>query len=66
LKWAEIGAAELRGEVVDNSKGPVAKKQIKKRERGDHTIAGLCPSKLSTSAAKANNKSVCIFPQPDL
>jgi hypothetical protein len=33
LKWAEIGAAELRGEVVDNSKGPVAKKQIKKKRK---------------------------------
>jgi len=33
LKWAEIEAAELRGEVVDDSKGPVVKKQIKKKRK---------------------------------
>ena len=33
LKWAEIEAAELRGEPVDETKGPAKKKQIKKRER---------------------------------
>ena len=33
LKWAEIEAAELRGEPVDESKGPVKKKQIKKKKK---------------------------------
>lgn len=33
LKWAEIEAAELRGEVVDDSKGLVVKKQIKKEKK---------------------------------
>ena len=31
LKWAEIEACELRGESVDDSKGPLKKKQIKKK-----------------------------------
>jgi DNA primase len=35
LEWSETEAAELRGEVVDESKGPVKKRQIKKkRKRG--------------------------------
>lgn len=33
LKWAEIEAAELRGEVVDEDKGPTKKPQIKKKRR---------------------------------
>jgi hypothetical protein len=33
LKWAEIESAELRGEPVDESKGPVKKKQIKKKRK---------------------------------
>lgn len=33
LKWAEIEAAELRGEPVDDSKGPLKKKQIKKKRK---------------------------------
>lgn len=33
LKWAELEAAELRGEPVDESKGPVKKKQIKKKKK---------------------------------
>lgn len=33
LKWSEIEAAELRGERVDESKGPVKKKQIKKKKK---------------------------------
>lgn len=32
LKWAEIEAAELRGEPVDENKGPAKKKQIKKKK----------------------------------
>jgi len=33
LKWAEIEAAELRGEPVDDTKGPLKKKQIKKKKK---------------------------------
>ena len=33
LKWAEIEAAELRGEPVDDAKVPVKKRQVKKRKR---------------------------------
>ena len=33
LKWAEIEAAELRGEPVDESKGALKKKQIKKKKK---------------------------------
>lgn len=33
LKWAEIEAAELRGEPVDETKGPAKKKQIKKKKK---------------------------------
>jgi transposase-like protein len=33
LQWSETEAAELRGEVVDESKGPVKKKQIKKKKK---------------------------------
>ncbi|MFH1623875.1 MAG: toprim domain-containing protein [Pseudomonadota bacterium] len=33
LKWAEIEAAELRGEPVDESKGPGKKTQIKKKKK---------------------------------
>ncbi len=33
LKWAEIEAAELRGETVDDCKGAVVKKQIKKKKK---------------------------------
>jgi transposase-like protein len=33
LKWAEIEAAELRGEVVDEGTGPVHKVQIKKKRK---------------------------------
>lgn len=32
LKWAEIEAAKLRGEPVDEAKGPAKKKQIKKKK----------------------------------
>jgi hypothetical protein len=33
LKWAEIEAAELRGEPVDDSKVPVKKRQVKKKRK---------------------------------
>ena len=33
LKWAEIEAAELRGEAVDEKTGPVHKAQIKKKKK---------------------------------
>lgn len=33
LKWAKIEAAEARGEAVDESKGPLKKKQIKKNKK---------------------------------
>jgi DNA primase len=33
LKWAEIEAAELRGEAVDDRTGPKKKKQIKKKKK---------------------------------
>lgn len=33
LKWAEIEAAELRGEPVDKKSGPVHKAQIKKKKK---------------------------------
>jgi DNA primase len=33
LKWAETEAAELRGEPVDENKGPAKKKQIKKKKK---------------------------------
>lgn len=33
LKWAEIEVAELRGEPVDDSSGPIKKKQIKKKKK---------------------------------
>jgi len=33
LKWSEIESAELRGEAVEESKGPVKKKQIKKKKK---------------------------------
>jgi hypothetical protein len=33
LEWSETEAAELRGEVVDESKGPVKKRQIKKKKK---------------------------------
>ncbi len=33
LEWSESDMAELRGEVVDGSKGPVKKRQIKKKKK---------------------------------
>lgn len=33
LKWAEIEAAELRGETVDEEKGPQKKPQVKKKRK---------------------------------
>jgi DNA primase len=33
LKWSEIEAAELRGETVDEERGPAKKPQIKKKKR---------------------------------
>ncbi len=33
LKWAEIESAELRGEPVDEQKGPVKKAQVKKKKK---------------------------------
>jgi len=33
LKWAEIETASLRGEPVDNARGPEKKKQVKKKRR---------------------------------
>jgi molybdenum-dependent DNA-binding transcriptional regulator ModE len=33
LKWAEIEAAELRGEAVDEEQGPKKKPQVKKKRR---------------------------------
>jgi len=36
LKWSEIEAAELRGEPVDESKGALKKKQIKKKKKRRH------------------------------
>jgi len=33
LKWAKIDAAEARGEAVDESKGPLKKKQVKKNKK---------------------------------
>jgi len=33
LQWSETEAAELRGEVVDDSPGLLKKKQIKKKKR---------------------------------
>ena len=39
LKWAKIDAAEARGEAVDESKGPLKKKQVKKNKRGDGRVA---------------------------
>ncbi len=33
LKWANIEAAEARGEAVDESKGPLKKKQVKKNKK---------------------------------
>jgi hypothetical protein len=33
LKWAEIEVAELRGEPVDEQKGPLRKVQIKKKKK---------------------------------
>ena len=38
LKWAEIEAAKLRGEAVDEKSGPQQKSQIKKRENGDDRV----------------------------
>jgi len=34
LEWSETEVAELRGEASDESKGPVKKRQIKKKKKG--------------------------------
>ncbi len=46
LKWANIEAAEVRGEAVDESKGPLKKKHTKITKRGDGRAAQSSPAEL--------------------
>jgi len=66
LQWSETEAAELRGEVVDDSTGLVKKKQIKKRKEAGHSVSGSDEGDLQSINTRAGYGPDGFLPQPAL